>query len=531
MSGHETIHLPGLGVPTADKEATTGAGDLTDELIQQNEWTDDMVARAGIPVMEVPFVTVGGGIGSFAMINFLRIAGVQSSMIKSLGILDEPWQTYQYLTGVSQIPLGERLRSDSSGTPDNIWGFPSYAVREAFGARRPSDFIAPLWQVLVEPIFTDYYTPRAGQVFTALKREADRIDWWSMAVKGLVRMTRRRQGGGYFTILTPPAGTAATKRVAYRSDYVHLALGYPGLRFLPDLQEYRQKHQDYHRVVNAYEPHEHVYDELLRRTGTVLLRGGGIVASRILQRLIDDRDKGAQTTIVHLFRSYVSGSHGPSIFMRRNGGDGWAYQAFNWPKGTWGGQLKFRLEKLEGDERKRLYGVMGGTNTPRRKLWQEQLTRGRRDGFYKTHVGEVHEVVPGDASTVVTRIKTADGLLELPANFIIDATGLEADIREHRLLGDLLDHSGAGRNPLGRLDVDPTFEVRGTRSSRGKIYASGSATLGGYYCGVDSFLGLQYAALTICDDLARQGFCRRIGISRSITQWWKWALNRKLSDQ
>src|SRR5205823_14475302 len=151
-------------------------------------------------------------------------------------------------------------------------------------------------------------------VFRALKREADRIGWWGLTDKGLVRMVRKRKGGGYFTILTPPTGTTETKRVAYRSQYVHVAVGYPGLKFLPDRTEYRQKYQDFGRVVNAYEPHEHVYEELRRHPGTVLIRGGGIVASRILQRLIDDRDNaGAKTTIIHLFRSYVSGPHGPSL--------------------------------------------------------------------------------------------------------------------------------------------------------------------------------------------------------------------------
>ena len=38
----------------------------------------------------------------------------------------------------------------------------------------------------------------------------------------------------------------------------------------------------------------------------MVIRGSGIVASRILQRLIDDRDRhGAQTQIVHVFRTYV----------------------------------------------------------------------------------------------------------------------------------------------------------------------------------------------------------------------------------
>lgn len=532
MAGTETRRVArpdAAGRGDAERTFPAGGGDLTDELINEDIWTDQMLADTGIPVVDVPFVTVGGGIGSFVLVDYLRIAGVPTNAIRVLTTLDRPWQTYKFLTQVSQIPEPERLRSDSASRPDNIWGFPSYAVAEALSARKPQDFIAPLFQVLTEPILTDYYTPRAGHVFRSLEREFERVSFAEMQANGLVRMVRKRRGGGYFTILTPPEGTSPSKRVAYRSTYVHIAVGYPGLRFLPDLQDYRQRYQDFGRVVNAYEPHEHVYEELQRHPGTVVLRGGGIVASRILQRLIDDRDnKGAQTTIVHVFRTFITGAHGPNIWMRRRGGNGWAYQGFNYPKSVWGGQLKSKVRKLEGADRAKAYELMGGTNTPRRKLWLRQLDRGRKEGFYKTFTGEVQEIVRGEDGTVVTRIRTADGVLEIPANFIIDGTGLEADIREHRLLADLLDHSGVGRNPLKKLDVERTFELRGTRSEKGRMYASGTATLGGYFPGVDTFLGLQIAAQEICDDLARLGFCKRIGVWRSTTQWWRWARHRKV---
>lgn len=526
MSEH-TIRINAADMPTVDETAASSEpGDLNDQLLAADFWTDEMVAAAGIPIVDSPLVTCGGGIGSFVLFDYLRIAGVPASHIKSLSVLDRPWQTYEYLTQVSQVPRGERLRSDSGSTPGNPWGFPSYAVREAFADKS----IDPLWNVFSEPLIRDYYTPRAGMAFEDMQREADRTDYWSTQVKGQVRMTRRRVGGGYFTILTPPPGTSATKRVAYRSTYVHLALGYPGLRFLPDLQEYRQKYGDYQRVVNAYEPHEQVYTELNARPGVVVIRGGGIVASRVLQRLIDDREQhGAQTQILHLFRTYVTGNHGPSVFMRRKGGDGWAYQGFNWPKGTWGGQLKEKMERLEGKDRSDLLDIMGGTNTPIRKLWTRQLADGRKGGWYRTYVGTVQDVYPGQEGTVVTKIASENGsVLEIPANFVIDCTGLEADIREHRVFADLLDHGGAGRNPKGRLDVERTFELRGTRSEPGRMYASGSATLGGYYAGVDSFLGLQYAALRIADDLAAQGFASRIGVGRSVSQWFKWMRNQKI---
>jgi hypothetical protein len=56
------------------------------------------------------------------------------------------------------------------------------------------------------------------------------------------------------------------------------------------------------------------------------------------------------------------------------------------------------------------------------------------------------------------------------------------------------------------------------------MYASGSSTLGGYFPGVDTFLGLQVAAQEIYQDLARNGFGKRIGPVRSTVQWWKWLL-------
>ena len=528
MSGRETIRLSGaVGEPGEDRQ--TGAGDLTDALLAADEWSDSMLIEAGIPIVEVPFVTIGGGIGSFVTTDYLRIAGVPKEHIKVLGNNDRPWSTYEYLTRNSQIPRGERLRSDSASTPDNIWGFPSYAVREALAEKGLKNKLFPLWNVATEPIFSNYYTPKAGQAFKSMEVETERIGYFDCLVKGLVRMVRKRRGGGYFTILTPPAGTTPTKRVAYRSRWVHIAVGYPGLKFLDDLQTYRTTYNDYSTVVNAYEPHEGIYEDLKKRPGTVVIRGGGIVASRILQRLIDDRDAvNTQVKIVHVFRTFITGSHGPSIFMRRKGADGWAYQGFNYPKSVWGGQLKQRMRKLEGQQRADLYKVIGGTNTPVRYSWQEQLRRGAKEGWYQTVTGEVESVVPAAGGGTTTRVKTKNGVVEVAATYIIDCTGLEADISEHRLFADLLEHSGAGRNPVGRLDVERNFEVRGTASGDGRMYASGTATLGGYFPGVDTFLGLQIAAQEIGDDLAKQGFGKKIGPLRSTSQWLKWARGQKI---
>jgi pSer/pThr/pTyr-binding forkhead associated (FHA) protein len=519
---------PDLAPRATARDTADSPGDLTQELLDAPRWTDEMVERAGIPVTDTKFVTVGGGIGSFVMVDYLRLSGLPAADITVLGEHEQPWASYQHLTRVSQIPRGERLRSDSASTPDNIWGFPSYALRETFGGASTKQRLSALWQVLVEPIGADYYTPKAGQVFDSLEREHQRIGYAESFRKGQVRMVRRRREGGYFCVLTPPPGSL-TRRVIYRSDHVHLAVGYPGLKLLPDLQEFRSRYHDPATVVNAYEPHEHVYRQLARKPGTVIVRGGGIVASRVLQRLIDDRDRlGLETQIVHLFRTYVTGSHGPSIFHRRKGGDGWAYQGFNYPKSVWGGQLKAKVRKLEGPERAQAYELMGGTNTPVRRIWQAQLKRGRAEGWYRAAQGEVTAIRLADEGPgLVVTLKSA-GAPAVEADFLVDCTGLESDIAEHRVLADLLDHSGAGRNPRGRLDVATSFEVIGTRSVSGRLYASGSATLGGPFPGVDTFLGLQIAALEICDDLAKLGFCERFGVRRSLSQWWRWMRNEKV---
>jgi hypothetical protein len=494
-------------------------GDLTEQLLTSDWWTDAMVEAAGIPVVDVPLVTVGGGMGSFVTVDYLRIAGVPTSQIRVLSDIDTPWQTYEYLTRVSQIPRKERIRSDSASRPDNIWGFPSYALAEAIRDRS----LQSLRQVLVEPIWADYYTPRAGQVFEGLEREAKRISYWDMLVKGQVRMVRRRQGGGYFTILTPPDARPA-KRVAFRSQFVHLAVGYPGLKFLPELQQFRIEYQDFHHVVSAYEDHEHVYDRLRAKPGVVLIRGGGIVSSRVLQRLMDDRASyHLNTQIIHLFRTYISGPHGPGPWMRRKGGNGFAYQGFNYPKSVWGGQLKAKMRRLEGEQRAAEYRLMGGTNTPWRRRWQAQMNEGRSAGWYRVLEGTVEHMKLRDDGMIVSGVKAPQSQIEIAADFVIDCTGLEADIAEHRLLADLLEHSGAGRNPMKRLDVERTFELRGTASPPGAMYASGATTLGGYFPGVDTFLGLQIAAQEITDDLARRGFCQWIGASRSVQQWLRWA--------
>lgn len=511
--------------PTIHPAAPAGAikpSSVPAELEATEIWSDELLARHELPVEDVPFLSIGGGLGSLAMLDTLRIAGVPAAQLRTVTDLDSPEETYRLLAENSQIPEHERLRSDSCSVLDNIWGFPSYAIREAWQKKS----FGPAWQVMAEPVLTEFFTPQAGQVYESVHREATRIGWSAMRREGYARLIRRREGGGYFTFISyGPTGNR--QRIVVRSTYVHLSVGYLGIRLLADLQEYRERTGDHRSVVNAYESHDHVYETAAFRPTTVVVRGSGIVAARVLQRLFDDREqRNAPTKIIHLFRNYIDGPQGERATFRRPGGRGFAYQGFNFPKASWGGQLREQLEQASPEERARLIDAFGGTNVPKRGVWQRQMDRGLASGAYEQRVGEVANVRPAPAGGLVLEVGGDAGSYEVAADFVIDATGLVADIAQDRLIGDLLERGGARRNPKGRLDVDTNFALLGADSDPGKLYASGSITLGGPYAGVDSFLGLQYSALAIADDLARAGFCKRIGPARSISQWWRWVRGR-----
>ena len=511
---------PGAAVPHASAELRD---ELPPALAGLDVWTDDDVHGAGLPVRDVPFVSVGGGMGSYITVDHLRVmGGVPAADIRVLSNLDVPWGTYERLTRMSQLGRERRIRSDSASRPDNLWGFPSYALAEAARLRSAR----PLLQVLGEPVVADFYTPVLHDVITGIEREARRIGYWDMLDRGRVRTVRRRSGQGWFTVHVPADGSGP---VAHRSRDVHLAVGYSGLRYLGDLQQVRERTGDYHRIVNGYENHEHVYDALQRRPGTVLVRGSGVAAHAILQRLITDREcSRAGTRILHVFRNYVDGPHGRHPWSRRGGGDGFAYQGFNYPKSSWGGQLKTRMDRLDGDDLLRAYADIEGTTTPYRRMWQHYLARGRAEGWYTQLTGRLDDVrVDGTGVRARVRPPRVDhDDHEVRADFVIDCTGLDGDVLQHQVLGDLVRHGVAKRNAFGRLAVERSFALPGTTDASGRVYVTGAASYGGSFPGVDTFLGLQIAAHAVVDDLARRGLCERMGPLRSTAAWLDWVRDR-----
>ena len=470
-------------------------------------------------VVDVPLVTIGGGLGSFALVDVLRMAGVPAEKIRVISPHRAPDANFLRLCRASGLTDTDRLRSDSSARIDNPWGFPGYAVQQAWQTRR----VRPLLQVLSEPVVSEYFTPSVGQVHSGLRREADRIQWESMVVDGVVTGIHRQDGGGYVVTVELSTGQV----VAYRSRFVHLAPGYGGARLTTIAQRFREENPTNDRLVHAYEPHEHVYAALAERPGTVLVRGAGIAASRVLQRLADGRRvSGNDIRVWHLFRRPRRLDPRQSLFARYSGG-AFVCQPFNFPKAAFGGQLRDLTLRLSDAERTDEIRVLGGTSTPYRRIWARQLRRGLAEGWYRPTAGEVTGLVPTE-SGIEAYVRQPEGAaVILRADFVIDATGLDPDLRRHPFLATIED-LGVTTNQLGGLVIGPDFDVLGADSGAGRLYASGIVARGGHLAPADSFAGLQLAALAIADSLARQGLGTPLRFTRSVVEWWHWMRNRPL---
>jgi pSer/pThr/pTyr-binding forkhead associated (FHA) protein len=491
------------------------------------------LARTGVPCAETDYLTIGGGLGSFVWADHLRVYGARTDQVLALGPEPTPYAQFARLCRNSQIPPHERLRSNSDACPDNLWGWPGYAVRECWLALRRGDFhnaARVLWQVFGEPTFAETYTPQVGAVFAALDREAERIGWADMWRPGYAHALRKTDDGRYVVAYSKSRRRDAPFDRLLVTQHLHIAIGHAGIRVLPDVQEYRARTGDRAHVVNAYEPHDHVYAHLRRHGGAVVVRGRGIVASRIIQLLGEARAQNDDISILHLLQSPIAAGRRYGNVQRR-AAHHWEFQVFNWPKACWGGEFRAQLERSDEQERAQLLHIWGGTTTAERAEWTAVVERGLREGWYQIRFGALGHLEPNPDGALTIVIRGHGGLRErtaLCADFVIDCTGLEEQLEDHPLLSDLLAHYQLERNLHGQLKVDGTFEVAGMANGTGRTYASGTPAFGGSFAPVDSFLGLQYAAWRSVEALAAQRApgLRRLGGLRSLRQWLAWAQGR-----
>jgi pSer/pThr/pTyr-binding forkhead associated (FHA) protein len=509
----------------AGPAALPEAGVIPEEWLARPILSERELAAAGVEVKVCEYAALGGGLGSFVWVDYLRISGAPPEDIAVVGFEPNPHGKYERFCVNSQIPAHERLRSNSDSCPDNVWGFPGYAVREIGHELKRLHLKSAgstLWSIFGEPAIAQTYTPRSGDVFRSIDKEAARIGYDRMFRPGRIRAIRKSEEGRLLAVVSE-SDEHRRKHLVVAARFLHLAIGYPAIQLLPDLADYREKNPHSNRVVNAYEEHEHVYQALRRDGGTVVVRGRGIVASRIIQRLNEERAHNPGIVVIHLHRTRLTQGHRYGASRRRVENQA-EFQAFNWPKGTWGGEHRDKLERASDEERKRLLDLWGGTTTANRRDWRRILNVGLREGWYRAEFGAVREVTPTPDGRVVTHIQNSlagGGTLELVADFVVDCTGLIAAPDRSVPMNDLIATYNPSLNKLGRIRVANDFEVEALRHGDARLYMSGATTLGGPYAVVDTFLGLQYAALSAVTSMRKQSprRLRRLSGFYSFSQW------------
>jgi pSer/pThr/pTyr-binding forkhead associated (FHA) protein len=503
------------------------------QIFQQQEVSLEDLQATGLNIEVVDYAAVGGGFGSFAWVDLLRIAGVKSSQIVVLSPEKSVYGRYHQLCRHAHIAAKERTRSAADACPDNPWGFPSYAAREAtqkLARGQLQESLRLCWQVLAEPLFGQHYGPTDEQILKAVDREVARISWQSMLRYALVQSIRKTTDGRYALLFN--RGDSYALVIA---KYVHLATGYPAIEFLPDLQQYRQQTKDFKSVVNAYENHDHIYEKLSQQGGTIMLRGEGSIAGRILQSIYEVRRAHPEKKIEVLHLWPTAKAQGQQYGLaQRPVHLGYEIQTLEWPKSCWGGPYKITLADATPEQQVQLLQSWSGPTIPPAQDWHRILSGGISKGWYRQIAGTVQQVMrqsTGSSLSVMLQITPASKSAPAPlvVDYIIDATGRPGTVMDSELLADLVQHYHLPLNRDGAFPIEPDFEILSMRSQDiGRVYGAGSITAGDGYGPVDSFLGLQYAALAaICSltDADAAGL-QELSWIKSGKQWLNWLLNK-----
>lgn len=476
--------------------------------------SDEQLEAAGIPVTRVVFATIGGGLGSFAVVDRLRIAGLPAEDIAVVGAHQGPGAAFSARCSALGLDDDSRLRSESAARIDNLWGFPGYAGHEA----RRTRSLRPLTRLLLEGALGEGYSPTVGIVRQALDRESRRIGWRRMTSGSPAEYLFKRREGGYFAICRERG-----RLVAIRCDHIHLAMGSPGPRVTPEVAAYRAAFPDSSRLSTAYDDNTAALDTVANRGGHVIVRGSGSAALQLLERLTRARARhGRDVHIWHVTRSWPDGSSGRDEQL------GFRHQALDFPRSAWSGTLRDEVASLDEAERLDTIERLGAPTVRPRRKGMDLLEAGRREGWYDAVVGEIDSITEaGNRLSTVVRLQNGKRMT-VSGDHFFDATGLDPEARHHPLVADLLAFSPVSTNRLGGLRVDESWMVEGGASGDGRMFATGSTARGAHHGPIDSFLGLQQAALSVADALAEAGVGDQLTPLRSARGWFQWIGGKSL---
>ena len=269
------------------------------------------------------------------------------------------------------------MRSNSESTPDNIWGTPGYAAREAwrsFFSGHVGHAMHILWQVFGEPIHAQTYTPLIGDVFRAADREAKRIGWQNIWRFGRIRAIRKTDDGRYAIAYSQSDDQQQIARDSPRQlrptrDRLPGAAIPAGLAGVSRADGRFRARRQRLRVARPR----------LRASGAQRRRHPAARAGHRRLPVDPAHLRGAQEEPEYRHpASAAHADHRGHKFRRaqRKAIHHVEIQAFNWPKGTWGGVQRQILEQADEETRLSLYADWGGTTTAQRRDWVRIIDEG-----------------------------------------------------------------------------------------------------------------------------------------------------------
>jgi len=481
--------------------------------------------NSSIGLEEKTFVSVGGGIGSFCWVNILRVHGVAASNIAVVAQHQLPYEQFKHYCDHSGLSPQDRLRSDSGARPDNFWGFPGYAISEVFDNLRTWQWLAAaktIWQIFTEPLLADFYTPTAGRLYASMAREGQRIGWASMVRQGTALFLRKLNDGRFAVFYQEP-----TKKVRIVvASFVHLALGHAIRRSAYSVASPAA------RVLSGYELDEAFFRTVAETARSVVVVGRGIVAARIVERLLPGEQPCPNRTVVSLFRHPLTSSIDAQN-IQQTSLDGWRLQFFNWPRSTFAGQLTESLQAATPRARQQLAKTWSAASTPPRKQWLRALKKASATQTYQTVYGQIARIEQHAARLAIILTPDANKAGDeqtVEADYLIDCSGFDDRLAHHFLYADLIKTYQLGVTGIGTLPVNNYFEIEALASDWGSVFVTGNGAAGNHYGPVDSFWGHQYAALQSVEKLADLPWTKisKLSAASSLVGWLQWVLNRPI---
>ena len=409
-------------------------------------------------IVHCELLSIGGGIGSFALISRLRRAGVDPSDLCVIGPSLSPFDAEAaHFEDVAAPPLGAWYSSDRSS-----WLGTAAALRFA---TKTGDVRALLGAV-GDPVSAEVLLPRSGDVTASLNHEARRIGWHEIAVQGSATSIRPCAGDGYLV-------EAQSGRVRFhvRASNVHLALGPGATPMSEKASSFRSRYPDDPRVVQAFEANHDVLQRARDQPSVIAVHGAGQKADYVLNQLLELREtERLELQVVQIQDARSSRDDDASV----------------------------------------------------RPLWFERrLLRAAGSGSCVRMTGEINELRP-DGNQLRVEVETFAGALPLRVDSFIDALGVPSAVGSRPLIADLAEAMGVQAKALDRLAVDESCAFAPFSHGSGKCYVSGSMAERRMPTAPDDVLSHQIAARCIAEDLTRSGIGERVGLAQSLAGWVDW---------